>query len=102
MNTNYILRFVIALISLEAEASEVNVTHYNPVSEDDVRAIEKLPCTIHTVHNNALWSCDPKFYPKSALLFGTNSTHCVVCTVQAGAALDLLALNVRWMARSGM
>ena len=97
----YIMFITIVLLFIKVKASDVNVTYYNPVSYEDIRAIEKLPCTIHPVHNNALWSCDPKFYPKSALLFGTNATHSVVCTVKAGAALDLLALKVRWMARSG-
>ena len=87
------------------ECSDVNVTQYKPVNEEYIRTIGRLPCTVYDsrgLGGNKLWSCAQRFfYPRLALLFGRNVTHCVVCTGQEGALVDLAQFNVEWMARVG-
>ena len=102
-NFYHLLFLLITLTYTEVHASDVNVTHYNAVSSEDIKTIGRLPCTAHVgpVGSNRLWSCAQKFFPKSALLFGSNATLCVVCTVKGNNSVDLLQFNVDWMARYG-
>ena len=104
MDLSHMLFLLIYLTySTEVHASDVNVTYYNAVSSEDIKTIGRLPCTAHVrpVGNNRLWSCAQKFFPKSALLFGSNSTLCVVCTIEGNNSVDLQQFNVGWMAHNG-
>ena len=103
----FITMFLVSLIDLpdySKASSDVNVTKFEGISKDDLKALPAIQCKSAEIHpERPIQSCISENYPRGVFMVGYNETSCYLCyTNSAYSKMHLKDIKgVKWFARQG-
>ena len=98
------LACLMVLPNLIRATSDVNMTKFEGISKDDLKALPAIQCKSAEIHQERpIQSCISENYPRGVFMVGYNETSCYLCYTNSAYSKIRLAdiKGVKWFARQG-